>query len=366
MKKIAILGTVGVPATYGGFETLAENLVRYNYKHTLPIQLTVYCSSCAYSKPESEYLGAQLRYINLKANGVASILYDMLSLFYAILQRTEIILLLGVSGALALPIVRYCSRAKIVTNIDGLEWKRAKWSRLASGFLKLSERLAVRYSHVVIADNAGIAEHVTQAYGRTCQVIAYGGDHTLSEPAQPYTETDLPPQYALALCRIEPENNIAMILDAFASQTDLPLVFVGNWQHSDYGRDLYQRFSQLPNIYLLESIYDIGILRSLRNQASVYIHGHSAGGTNPSLVEMMHFGIPVLAFDCIYNRYSTDEKAAFFDSAAQLKQLLNQLPMLDTDAMSTALKQIAQQRYTWEIVGESYFNLLLDQNKSNT
>lgn len=362
MKKIAILGTVGIPATYGGFETLAENLARYHHQHALPIQLTVYCSGPAYSNHPAEYLGAQLHYIPLKANGVASILYDMLSLLAAIRQHTEVILLLGVSGALALPLVRCCSRAKIITNIDGLEWKRAKWSRLASGFLKLSERLAVRYSHVVVADNAGIAEHVTQAYGRSCQVIAYGGDHTLSEPARPYTEAELPTQYALALCRIEPENNIAMILDAFASQTTMPLVFVGNWKHSEYGRDLYQRFSTLPNIHLLESIYDVGILRSLRSQATLYVHGHSAGGTNPSLVEMMHFGIPVLAFDCIYNRYSTDGKAAFFDSTAQLKQLLNQLPALDTHAMGNALKQIAQQRYTWDSVGESYFQLLLDQD----
>ena len=355
--RIAILGTVGIPAVYGGFETLAENLARFHQVNRLPGRLAVYCSAGSYPARPKTFLGAELRYVRLNANGVSSILYDIVSLFSA-MWRSDVILLLGVSGAIALPWVRLLSRARIVTNIDGLEWKRDKWSRPARWFLRFSERLAVRFSHEVITDNAGIAEHVVQAYGRQSHVIAYGGDHAVSVPEQPYMEKTLPERYALALCRIEPENNVAMILEAFTKRPGMPLVFVGNWRNSAFGRELRQRYGAVSHLYLLDPVYDVGILRWLRGRATVYVHGHSAGGTNPSLVEMMHFGIPILAFDCIYNRYSTDNKASYFTDADGLRELVNNLTPATAEEMGRAMKHIAQARYTWDVVGRAYFDLL--------
>lgn len=363
MTTVAVLGTLGIPAAYGGFETLAENLAVFHQSQRLPSRLVVYCSAKAFLNRPETYLDAKLRYVGLNANGVSSILYDLASLLSAIRSRTDVILLLGVSGAVVLPLVRFISRARIVTNIDGLEWKRAKWNRLARWFLKLSERMAVRYSHVVIADNPGIAEHVANSYGRKCRVIAYGGDHAVAVPAKTYDEDLLPAHYALALCRIEPENNVAMVLEAFASDDEVPLVFVGNWHNSKYGRDLHQRFSGAANIYLLDPIYDVGVLRTVRGQAALYIHGHSAGGTNPSLVEMMHFGLPILAYDCIYNRHSTNNKAAFFRNAEQLKLQLQSLDRERGSLMGAELKRIAQERYTWAVVGRAYFDVLMETNE---
>lgn len=358
--KISILGTVGIPASYGGFETLAENLARFHQANKLPGELVVYCSAKSYPGGPESYLGAELRYIGLNANGASSIPYDIQSLFSAIRQGSDVILLLGVSGAIALPLVRLLSRARIVTNIDGIEWKREKWKGLAKWFLHFSERVVIRFSHEVIADNAGIADHVSRSYGRNCHVISYGGDHAVQTPAQPFNSSTLPARYALALCRIEPENNVAMILEAFSAQAQMPLVFVGNWNNSDFGRALKQKYTAVSHLYLLDPVYDLGVLRTVRGNAWIYVHGHSAGGTNPSLVEMMHFGVPILAYDCVFNRCTTDDKAIWFKDVESLRSSVDSLSPEICVQVGSDMKRLAQERYTWNAIGQAYFNLLLD------
>lgn len=357
--KLAILGTVGVPGRYGGFETLAENLVRFHHEQENPTKLSVYCSRRAYPDMPATFLSAHLRYSRFNANGVQSILYDAITLFDAVRRGNDQILLLGVSGAIALPFIRLFSRAKIVTNIDGIEWKRDKWRLLASGFLRWSERLAVRYSHVVIADNQGIADYVRQTYNVEATLIAYGGDHAIDVPP-PNTKTkpnDLPDSFSLSLCRIEPENNVGMILHAF-SKTGQPLVFVGNWENSDYGRDLRAQYSGFDNLYLVDPIYEPSALWHVRSRASAYVHGHSAGGTNPSLVEMMFFCVPIHAFDCAFNRFTTDNEAIFFATSEQLAHTLTVQPDDRNLESGARLYELAQRIYTWQKISQRYFDLL--------
>lgn len=360
MKTIVILGTVGVPANYGGFETLAENLVRYHQANDLPVKLEVYCSAKSYPEKLGSYLGAKLRYINLNANGVSSVLYDIVSLFSAVRKGADVILLLGVSGAIALPFVRLFSRARVVTNIDGIEWRREKWRGLSKWFLRFSEYLAVKFSHEVIADNGGIAKHVLDSYGQGCHVIAYGGDHAVVVEHKPFDNISLPESYALALCRIEPENNVALILEALSKQLTMPLVFIGNWKNSVYGRALLEAYEGFAHMHLLDPIYDLGVLSAIRTKAAFYIHGHSAGGTNPSLVEMMHFAKPVMAYDCIFNRYTTDNKALFFRDAAHLQLLMLEITPDSSDAMGQEMASLAKQNYTWDQIGTQYFKVLLN------
>jgi glycosyltransferase involved in cell wall biosynthesis len=357
--KIAIIGTVGIPAAYGGFETLVENLARFHNTSKLSSTLVVYCSAPNYPDRSSTYLGAELRYIPLSANGRSSVLYDALSLLSAIRRGVDVCLLLGVSGAIVLPLVRLVSKTRIVSNIDGIEWKREKWSGFSKWFLRMSERTAVRFSHEVIADNEAIAQHVAESYGRECQVIAYGGDHAVTASTKPYSGIPLPERYALALCRIEPENNVAMILEAFAHRPELPLVFVGNWRNSAFGRDLRERYREVAHLRLIDPIYETGILRTIRAGATLYVHGHSAGGTNPSLVEMMHFGIPIAAYDCVFNRFTTDSKAFFFDTADRLCSVLGDLSPVSAASTGLALKRLAQQRYVWSTISRDYFDVLL-------
>jgi len=354
----AILGTVGVPGNYGGFETLAENLVRFHSKHKIAGQLSVYCSKGSYPEHPPRYLSAELRYINLNANGPQSIPYDFFSLLGAVRHQTDVIVLLGVSGALALPFIRMISRARILTNIDGIEWRREKWRGLARLILKWSERAAVKWSHVVIADNAAIAKYVHDSYGVDCKVVAYGGDHALQAESVADPSLDLPDSYALTLCRIEPENNVGTILDAFSLMPERNLVVVGNWKKSDYGRNLRRRFQRFANIKMLDPVYDPGKLRWIRDGASAYVHGHSAGGTNPSLVEMMHFGIPVFAHGCNFNRFSTEGCAVYFENPAELVASVTGLDDAAAQEIGSAMREIAQRRYTWEQVGRAYFELL--------
>ena len=359
--KIALLGVVGVPGRYGGFETLAENLVHHHSRSGHNGRLTVWCSARDNAEHPDRFESADLRYVNLRANGMQSIPYDAVSLWQAVRSGHDRIVLLGVSGAMVLPLIRLVSRARIVTNIDGIEWKREKWNRLARIFLRASEWAAVRFSHAVIADNQGIAEHVRAHYRTDCHVIAYGGDHAVAHAGQAATFEDLPEylpdHYALGLCRIEPENNVHIILEAF-SHLDIPLVFVGNWDKSNYGRDLKARFADVPNLHLMDPVYEPETLLAIRARASAYVHGHSAGGTNPSLVEMMHFGIPVLAHGCAFNRHTTEEKALYFETPEELAALARDLSLEDALGIGKDMQEIAQRRYTWDHIGTAYFTLL--------
>lgn len=354
----AIIGTVGVPGAYGGFETLADNLVRFHSRNRLKGHLSVYCSAQAFEAHPNRYLEAELRYINLNANGPQSIPYDILSLMDAVRRRTNVVVLLGVSGALVLPLIRAVSRVRILTNIDGIEWKREKWSGLARLILRWSERAAVRWSHAVIADNEGIAKYLQERYRADCHVIAYGGDHALAVEPVVDSTLNLPAEYALALCRIEPENNAAMILEAFACMPERDLVFVGNWDKSEYGRDLRASFGSHRNIHLIDPLYDAGRLRWIRDGACAYIHGHSAGGTNPSLVEMMHFGIPVFAYDCCFNRYTTEGAASYFHDVGSLMAGMESLDPQISEAVGSKMQKIARRRYTWDALGHAYFDLI--------
>jgi len=344
---LAIVGTVGVPANYGGFETLVENLLD---EADAPVQ--VYCSGKHYSNKLHTYKNAHLKYVNLAANGPQSILYDVVSIFRAVRSGATVLLVLGVSGALVLPLVRLFSSVKIVSNIDGLEWKRDKWSWPTKKFLKLSEWLAVKFSHSVIADNQAISDYVSCEYGKESAVIAYGGDHAVVRPVSPSDD-----DYSFCVCRIEPENNIHKILEAYKC-AGAKLRFVGNWNSSDYGRDLKKQYSNLENIEIIGPVYDLDELFELRSRCSIYVHGHSAGGTNPSLVEAMHFGKPILSYDCSYNRATTENCATYFKGVNSLIHILNDLSGSGVSNKSgEAMAEIASRRYVWSVVKRQYQNI---------
>lgn len=347
MKKVLIVGTVGIPASYGGFETLVENLTKYASDD---IEYKVFCSSLHYKEKKGKHNNAQLIYLPLKANGIQSIFYDILSMVSAIFIRSDVILVLGVSGCVFLPILKLFTRAKVITNIDGLEWRRNKWKEYIKKFLKLSERLAVKYSDVIITDNEAISQYVNKEYNKDNCVIAYGGDHALS-----YTDIKCKnnTEYYLSLCRIEPENNVQMILESFKN-SNLKIKFMGNWNNSEYGRSLRKKYAAYTNMELLDPIYDIDELFSLRQGCKGYIHGHSAGGTNPSLVEIMHFAKPVFAYDCDFNRYTTENEACFFNSAEDLHVSLSQFEDDILTLSGDKMKCIADKKYTWAVITEMY------------
>lgn len=360
MTKVAIVGTVGVPSNYGGFETLADNLIRQNAKRSDPDEITIYCSARAYAARKMSYFGARLIYLPFKANGAQSLLYDIISIADAIRRKNDIILLLGHGGSFVIPLARLFSKARFITNIDGIEWQRKKWTALARCVLRLSEASAVRFSHEVISDNEAIREYVHTAYAVESTVIAYGGDHAFRECSRNAPDFHDPKSYALALCRIEPENNVEMILKAF-SRLNYKLIFVGNWNRSTFGRNLREKYAKYPNISCIDPIYDGEALMSIRAGASVYVHGHSAGGTNPALVEMMHFGIPIFAHDNMFNRYTTENSALFFRTFEDLCSIVTNADTILARESGALLARIARRRYTWDLIGHKYFSLFLKQ-----
>lgn len=351
MKRVAIIGTVGVPASYGGFETLVENLISKNASNN--VEYLVYCSGKSYKERLVSYKGAHLDYISLKANGFQSTLYDIYSMIKTT-NKYDVALVLGVSGCIFLPFFRFWFKKKLIVNIDGLEHQREKWGKFARWFLRKSEAMAVRYADVIISDNKGIQDYVTETYHKDSVLIAYGGDHVERTVSEERTEEILKQygvekgNYAISVCRIEPENNCHVILDAF-SKTDKKLIYIGNWERSEYGKALKEKYSGCSNINIHGPEYDLDTLYALRSNAEMYIHGHSAGGTNPSLVEAMFFGKPILAYDVVYNRATTDEQAYYFKDANELEGLLSK-----QDLNGEAMNRIAQEKYTWRKIASQY------------
>ncbi len=354
MINVAIVGTQGVPANYGGFESLVENLIGENKSGD--INYTVFCSSKDLYNKLDQYKGAQLQYIPLSANGIQSIPYDVLSLL-KLPKNTDVVLILGVSGCLILPIFKLFNKKKIIVNIDGLEHRRDKWGILAKKFLKFSEWMAVKYADVIISDNKGIQDYVRDEYSKESVLIAYGGNHVIRY-INPIEESKIlmkfgvqSGQYAITVCRIEPENNCHKTLEAFAN-SNMKLIFIGNWNRSEYGRLLKEKYSTFSNIVIQDPVYDIDILYALRKNAGVYVHGHSAGGTNPSLVEAMFFGCPILCYDVVYNRESTCDKAYYWKDVDELMLLIKRV-----DLSGKEMIEIAEREYTWKTIASKYESL---------
>ena len=165
-------------------------------------------------------------------------------------------------------------------------------------------------------------------------------------------------QYAFGVCRIEPENNVHLILEAFAQDGAMPLIMVGNWAHSDYARQLQEQYGNRPNITLHAPIYDQAQLNAYRANCALYLHGHSCGGTNPSLVEAMYLALPIAAFDCNFNRETTENKALYFKDAEALHDIVERMNELNLPCIASNMKEIADRRYTWKRIAECYAKLL--------
>lgn len=343
-----------MPANYGGFESLVENLIGNSPSN---IKYTVFCSGKDMPDKRPNHKGADLKYIPLQANGFQSIPYDILSLCRCI-RGYDVLLVLGVSGCMFLPIFRLLNRKKLIVNIDGLEHRREKWGKLARWVLRTSEAMAIRFADIIIADNKGIQDYITRTYHQPSELIAYGGDHAQRHLSDDFIDNALSDyglikgNYAVTVCRIEPENNSHVILDAFA-HTDRTLVFIGNWNHSEYSRSLKEKYSAYPNIKIVDAIYNLDVLYAIRSNAGVYMHGHSAGGTNPSLVEAMFFGIPIIAYDVVYNRESTFNKAYYFNNSDDIINLLDQPVLSGGESMKT----LAEENYRWRDIAHQYVRL---------
>ena len=163
--------------------------------------------------------------------------------------------------------------------------------------------------------------------------------------------------YALGICRIEPENNIHVIIEAFQEELPIRLVMVGNWLNSDYGRELYDKCRELPSVSAFTPIYDQSYLSKLRSGCTLYLHGHSCGGTNPSLVEAMYHSLAIAAFDVNFNRETTENKAFYFKTPQELREVIKNTSQEELLSCAEKMGEVAKRRYTWQRISELYAGL---------
>lgn len=358
--KVAIIGTVGVPACYGGYETLVENLL--DFKQDKELEYQVYCSSKTYNDRPKEYKGAKLKYIPFNANGKQAPIYDMLSMIHAFFTCDRI-LSLGTVGSFILPVLKVFSKKKIIFNLDGLDDQREKFSSFPQKIIGKARKLAARYGDVCISDNQGIKDYAKRVYNRESVLIEYGGDQAIKiiDDEKLRNIYSLEPQhYSFKVARIEPENNIETILKAYSEMPDEKLVMVGNWNRSEFGKRMKEKYGQFENILIFNPIYEPKEINLLRSNCKLYIHGHSAGGTNPSLVEAMNLGLPIIANGVIYNRETTENKARYFNDAEGLKEQVKYLSDNSEERQRLAenMLDIAKRRYTWRRIANLYETLL--------
>ena len=353
--RIAFMGTRGAPALYGGFETAVEEIgARLADRGH---EVTVYCRNPG--QEITQFKGMKL--VNLPAikhRMAETLSHTALSAAHAITKdRPDVCLLLNAGNA---PLLTPLKLAKIPTaiHLDGLESQRAKWRGLGAKYYTWAEKRAINSAQEVIADAQGIADHVAQTYGRDCWVIPYGAE-VLHPPAERLGELSLEKgNYHLVVSRFEPENHVYEAVRGYLeSETVQPLVIVGSAPYADgYTDQITQLVSAHPDrdIRVLGGIFDQDLLNQLYAHASTYIHGHSVGGTNPSLLRAMGCGAPVLAFDCVFNREVTHEQALFWSNSQQLAAEFDSLEAIQLEEFSVAGRKRITDFYQWEKVTDDY------------
>ncbi len=359
--RIAILGTRGVPAKYGGFETAVEEigkrLVQRGY------EVTVYCRNPG--QKMHDYLGMHL--VNLPAlrhRFTETLSHTALSASHAVIKdRPDVVLLLNAGNA---PMLKPLKMAGIPTaiHLDGLESKREKWRGAGARYYRWAEDASVRWGQEVIADAQAIADHVQQKYGRECAVIAYGAP-VINPAADRLAELDLKAgRYHLVVARIEPENHVLEAVQAFVSSAEeRRLVVVGSAPYSQGYVDTVRHSAQGDaRVTLAGGIYDQELLDQLYGHACTYIHGHSVGGTNPSLLRAMGAGAAVLAFDVEFNREVTDDQALFWSNAPELTAIVDRIAAGQEEQTLSELRVKSQHRiadeYQWETIVDKYEALI--------
>lgn len=364
-KTIRILGTRGVPAAHGGFETFAEYLSVYLNKHNWNV--TVYCQEdnkgAIY---EDSWQGIRRVHIPVSKSGpLGTIIFDWKSTLHAISEK-GLVLTLGYNTA----IFCFLYRLKGITNLinmDGIEWKRAKWSKPVRVWFWVNEILATRLGSHLIADNPGIEDHLAKIISRSkITMIPYGAEKPpIDSNVSVLNQYGLASgQYATVVARPEPENSILEIVSAWSKSTrNMKLVVLGKY---DSKNSYHQKVmnSASKEVVFIGAIYDKNILCGLRRNCAFYIHGHQVGGTNPSLLEALSSENPVLAFDNIFNRWVAGNSACYFSNEDECSAMLDQL--ISNNDLLKELKINSLNRYferfTWDKVLQEYDDLLTHYN----
>lgn len=375
MKDIFIIGSRGLPAQYGGFETFVEKLI--SYKVSPAIRYHVACLSDESTGNHFDYKGADCFTVNPPKLGPARVIaYDMMAINYSLklikkegIQSPIFYILGNTIGAF---IVHFAKKIQsvggiLLVNPDGLEWKRAKWSKPVQSYLKYSEKEMTKYANLIISDNRGIETYIQNTYpwARTT-FIAYGTDlskTTLTVEDAPVRDwyqkwQTQEKDYYLILGRFVPENNYETAIREFMkSSTERDLVIICNHEGNAYFDELRQitGFDKDKRVKFVGTVYDQDLLKYIRNQAFAYIHGHEVGGTNPGLLEALAQTDLNLIYNVDFNHQVAQETALYWNKEdGNLSQLIDSVDgRVSFEDLGNAAKANMKENYTWEkIVGE--------------
>ncbi|WP_193058221.1 DUF1972 domain-containing protein [Glutamicibacter arilaitensis] len=358
--RIALIGTRGVPARYGGFETAIEEVGRRlaDQGH----EVTVYCRGTAKDERMSEYQGMKLVHLPaMRRRSLETLSHTALSVIHALFNRPDAAIVFNAANAPLLPLLRL-GRIPVATHVDGLEWKRAKWGPIGQKYYRLCERLCVWWSRELIADARGIANYYAAKFSRATRLITYGAPQIPEAAAVKLAALGLESgKFHLVVARFEPENHVEMIVRGYSqSQARLPLVVVGSAPYAEqYTQQVHAAATE--QVRFLGGVWDQQLLDELYAHALAYWHGHSVGGTNPSLLRALGAGTAINAYDVNFNREVAHAAGEYFNDPQSASRLFDR-----TESKEDAVRQRAQlarkraMDYDWDDVARAYEKLCLD------
>ncbi len=343
----AFIGSNGIPNKYGGFESFLEAICPEMVK--MGSKVIVTCDANKYSERASQFEGVNREFISIRANGFRSTFHDLFA-FLAVFPKADVIVVLGVSAGpffLFFRFLCWVAHKQLVVNIDGIEWRRTKFSKPIRFILWVYDLLAQISANIIIYDNKELLGFVKPIFRSKAKLVAYSADHVLRNP-----EVRLNEKTALTICRIEPENNIELLIEGALASNLGKYTIIGNWNNSAYGKALKAKYADKSMLKLLDPIYDIDKLVGYREACTYYLHGHSVGGSNPSLIEMLPYSCHILCYDCGFNRETAGSDAQYFASPNDLSTLIN-LSL----SMPHPNNRIIQERYTKKYIATEFIQL---------
>lgn len=362
--RIAMIGTRGVPAHYGGFETAIEEVGRR--LAAKGHEVTVYCRHQDPSAPvPAEHLGMKLVHLPaLHKRALETLSHTGVSVLHLLRNRTDAAIVFNAANAPFLPLIR-AAGIPVATHVDGLEWKRAKWGGAGKRYYRTVEALAVRWSDALIADALGIQNYYRQRFDADTVYLAYGAPILEDGKHHRLAEVNLEPRkYHLVVARFEPENHVHLIVEGYVRSNAVnPLVVVGSAPYSDAYTRLVHGLGD-ERVRFMGGVWDQELLDQLYANARVYWHGHSVGGTNPSLLRAIGSGAPTNAYDVDFNREVLGGAGRYFMHPDDVAALVAEAEdpghgEAELPARGSMARQLAR-RYDWDLVADGYEQLCRD------
>lgn len=355
--KIAILGTRGVPNYYGGFEQFAEFFSVYLVEQGHE----VYCYN-SHNHPFQEKLfnGVHIIYQHdpeYKYGTFGQFLYDYNCIMDSRKRNFDIILQLGYTSN-SIWFFLLPKKPIIITNMDGIEWKRSKYSRPVQQFLKFAERLAAKSSDYLVSDSLGIQTFLWNRYKKKSTYIAYGANLFSTPTEEILKEYNVEKEnYNMIMARFEPENNLDMVLEGVTMcQNKMPILVIGKHE-TKYGDYLKNKFKAHSNIKFIGGLYNLEHLNNLRYYSNIYFHGHSVGGTNPSLLEAMASQALVIAHNNEFNKGILKENSYYFSNPVDVKNILNTIKKNDNLQLVQNNFEAIEKEFNWKKINGEYLQL---------